>query len=161
MTLILVILATLWAPLIERFDSLWRYLQEVLAFIAPPVASTFILGLFWKRASSTGSIVSLLFGLVAAVFTILSIQYGWVDWLNDMHFLHRTAYLFALCMLLHVVVSLFSAPPLADQVEQYTWKRPMFRAETRELRGVAWYKNYRVLAAILLIVTAIVVGMFW
>ena len=160
-TLVLVILATLWAPLIERADSLWKYLQEVLAYIAPPVAATFILGLFWKRASPTGSIASLLFGMVVAVFSILSLTFGWIDWVNEMHFLHRTFYLFLACMLVHVAVSLSSPPPSDDQVQAYTWNKKLFTTETAELKSLPWYQNYRILAVILLVITVIVVGMFW
>jgi hypothetical protein len=32
----------------------------VLSFTAPPVATAFILGLFWKWASATGAFVSLM-----------------------------------------------------------------------------------------------------
>jgi SSS family solute:Na+ symporter len=48
-TLVLVVLASAWAPQIERFGSLFKYLQIVLSFICPPVVAAFILGLFWKR----------------------------------------------------------------------------------------------------------------
>lgn len=71
-TLILVVLASAWAPQIERFSSLWEYLQLVLAFICPPVVSVFILGLFWHRANSTGAIVSLLSGFVLALFLVIA-----------------------------------------------------------------------------------------
>ena len=37
----------------------------------------------------------------------------------------------------------------------------MIAEETEELRGLPWYKNYRILAVILLIITALVVGRFW
>lgn len=159
-TLILVVLASAWAPLIERAESLWRYLQEVLAYIAPPVAATFILGLFWKRATGTGSFASLLFGLIFSVFCLLSIAFDWWPSFNGMHFLHRTFLLFVLCILVNVVASLASKPADPAQVAQYTWKRSMFTAETAELQGTPWYKNYRIQAVILLVITALVLWMF-
>lgn len=160
-TLILVILASLWAPLIEQADSLWKYLQDVLAYIAPPVASTFILGLFWKRANSTGSIVSLLFGFAFSIFSIFSLAFDISPWLNELHFLYRTVSLFIACMLLHAIVSATTAPPSEEQVKNYTWKKSMLTEETEELRGMSWYQNYRILSIILLVLTAIVVGYFW
>ncbi len=158
---VLVILASAWAPLIERFDSLWEYLQDILSYIAPPVASAFILGLFWKRANGTGAFISLMTGFAFAIVAVISRTYGLVGWLNEMHFLHRTVFLFVLCMLVNVVVSLATAPPDPEQVAHYTWNRGILRAETEELRGLPWYKNYRTLAIGLLIVTAILVGYFW
>ena len=160
-TLVLVILASLWAPMIERADSLWKYLQDVLAYIAPPVAATFILGLFWKRANSTGSIVSLLVGFSFSILSILSLAFDISPALNELHFLYRTVSLFVICILVHTGVSLATAPPSAAQVKQYTWRKSMLTEETEELRGMPWYQNYRILSVILLVLTAIVVGYFW
>jgi SSS family solute:Na+ symporter len=153
-TLILVVLASIWVPFIESVsDTLWEYLQRVLGYIAPPVVSTFLLGLFWKRANSTGSIVSLLFGFVIAI-TLLFVDTG-------LHFLLLAFVLLIICMVVHILVSLLSTPPAEDQVEHYTWNPSMFKAETEELRDLPWYQNYRYLAIILLIITAIIVGIFW
>jgi solute:Na+ symporter, SSS family len=159
-TLVLVIAATMWAPFIERFDSLWVYLQDVLAYIAPPVAATFILGLFWKGATGTGSIASLLVGFLLTIIAILSVQFEWIGWLNEMHFLHRTFYLFILCMMVHVVVSLNSASATQEQIRDYTWSRSIFQTETAEMKSLPWYQNYRILALILLTITALIVGQF-
>ena len=49
-TVVLVILAAAWAPMIESFASLWEYLQLVLAYISPPIVAAFIIGLFYPRA---------------------------------------------------------------------------------------------------------------
>ena len=160
-TVVLVVLASLWAPQIEKFDSLWEYLQDILSYIAPPVAATFILGLFWKRASGTGSIACLLFGFAFSIFAVLSLTFDWIDALNEMHFLHRTFFLFVASLLVNVVVSLATPGPTADQVSQYTWKRDMFTEETQELKSLPWYLNYRYLAIGLLIITGILVGIFW
>jgi SSS family solute:Na+ symporter len=58
-------------------------------------------------------------------------------------------------------VSLATAPPSLEKTEQYTWNKKIFTAETEELKALPWYKNYRILAILLLIVTAIIVGWFW
>ncbi len=160
-TLILVVLASAWAPVIEKFGSLWEYLQEVLAYIAPPVASAFILGLFWKRSNGHGSIASLIFGLIFTVGVILSTLFDWSGVLNDMHFLHRTFYLFVACSIVNVIVSLATSPPPAEKVKHYTWNRTLLTAETQELQGVPWYKNYRYMAIVLLITTTILVAVYW
>ena len=180
-TLILVILASAWAPMIERANSLWEYLQVVLAYIAPPVAATFILGLFWKRANGTGSIASLLFGFAFAIFGLFALiavnvyegnaestagfgpgkpMYDMLASFDSIHFLDRTVILFLLCLLINYVVSLVTAPPPVDKVANYTWSVRLFKEETKELKGLPWYQNYRILAIFLLIITAVVVGMF-
>lgn len=172
-TLVLVVLAAAWVPFIEKVsDSLWQYLQLVISYTAPPAVSTFILGLFWKRASGTGSIVSLLFGFVFAIF-MLSLQIyvngvedaaqipGWIYALTDIHFLLMAFIMWGLCLIVHVVVSLQTTPPTEEQVTNFIWHKRLFKEETQELAGLPWYENYRILAILLLIITAIVVGYFW
>ena len=161
-TVILVILAIAWVPFIEKVsDSLWTYLQLVIAYTCPPAVSTFILGLFWKRANGTGSIVSLLTGFSLAVFMILSQVFKWVPEINELHFLAKASCLFAVCVVVHIAVSLTTAPQSAVQIEEYTYKSKMFKDETEELKASPWYMNYRILSLILLAITAILVGTFW
>jgi SSS family solute:Na+ symporter len=173
-TLILVVLASLWATQIDKIaDTLWLYLQTVLAFICPPVVSVFLLGLFWKRASASGAFYSLLSGFVLAIILVaaqvLSTRAAaagiepaaWAHTLSDIHFLHMAFFLMLICMLIHVVVSLSSEAPRQEVVAAYTWNKAVFHAETEELKDVVWYHNYRYLAIGLLVITAVIVGYFW
>jgi SSS family solute:Na+ symporter len=161
-TVILVVLAIMWVPFIERVsDSLWTYLQLVIAYTSPPAVSTFVLGLFWKRANGTGSIVSLLFGFSAAILMILSQVFDWVPFINELHFLAKATWLFVICVIIHVVVSSATPPTPADQVAEYTYRKEIFTMETEEMKSLPWYKNYRKLAILLLIITSIIVGYFW
>ncbi len=161
-TLVLVVLASAWVPFIERVsDSLWGYLQLVIAFTSPPVVSAFILGLFWKRANSSGAFFSLIFGGIFAIFMILSASFDIWPYLNDFHFLAKANLLFVISVLIHVVVSLSTARPEAEKVMEYTYKKEMFTSETEELKALPWYQNYRYLAMILLLLTAIIVIWFW
>lgn len=163
-TLVLVVLACLWAPQIEKFGSLFEYLQIVLSFIAPPVAAAFIVGLFWKRANGSGAFASLMVGAALTIaFLIYNgvIEEGTTSIITEMHFLHRTFYLFLLCILVNIGVSLMTAPPSADAVANYTWSKGLIKEETIELQDLPWYKNYRYQSVILLIITFILVGYFW
>ncbi|AXT51424.1 sodium transporter [Aquimarina sp. BL5] len=161
-TVILVVLAIAWVPFIERVsDSLWTYLQLVIAYTCPPAVSTFVLGLFWKRANGNGSIVSLLTGFSLAFLMIMSQTFDWIPAVNELHFLAKATWLFVICILVHIIVSLATKPQSEQQVKEYTYKRAMFAEETKELKGLAWYKNYRILSVILLVITSIVVGFFW
>ncbi|MEM9916796.1 MAG: sodium:solute symporter [Bacteroidota bacterium] len=194
-TLVLVVLASAWAPMIERFDSLWEYLQKVLSYIAPPVAASFLVGLFWKRANGTGSFAGLLTGFFISVIMVVaavlcsSAEAGeapaWAIYLNDIHFLHFTFVLFIVCVLANVTVSSltpaqsneFLRAASTDDAEEmagvnpgdmikdyrhnYIWTKSLIEEETKELADLPWYLNYRYLSVGLIIVTAIIVGMFW
>lgn len=161
-TLILVVLASAWVPFIERVsDSLWGYLQLVIAYTSPPAVAAFVLGLFWKRANGTGAIVSLLSGGALALFMIFSQIYDWLPVVNEIHFLAKASLLFLICVVILVTASLATAPPASEKVAEYTYKKALFHEETKEMQALPWYKNYRRLAVILLIFTALIVGYFW
>lgn len=160
-TLVMVILASLVAPQIGKYGDLFRYLQDVLGYIAPPIVSTFILGLFWKRATSTGSFASLMFGLVMSVIWVVGIVYKVDFWFFQLHFLLRTTVLFVLCLLVHIGVSLSSESSTPDKLKGMIWTSKLIAEETEELKDLPWYQNYRILSVILLIITVFVVGFFW
>ena len=147
------LLAAAWAPFIERFDSLFRYLQSVLAFIAPPVVVVFLLGVLWRGMTARAAFTSLMAGLALAVAMLTGQLLGVVT----LHFLHIAGLLFAACLALAVVVSVAApAPPSAAQI-RVTWSRRRFRAEVAAQGRLPWYRNYLVLSALLLAVTAVLV----
>lgn len=171
-TIVLVILAAAWAPQIERFGSLFKYLQLILTFISPPIVAVFLAGLFWPRANRHGAFAALMTGFVigAVLMTsrIMADQTGdpseipsLFGFLNSIHFLHVAPILLLVCLTVHVVVSLMGEAPQAEKVAALTWNKAFFDAETRELTGVPWYKNYRILAVLLMLATAVIVGLFW
>ena len=165
-TLVLVVLACLWAPQIEKAASLWEYLQIVLSFIAPPVAAAFIVGMFDRRANGDGAFYSLIFGaVVSIVYVVMSILVAREQMASngflEMHFLHRTFFLFVACALLNVTVSRMTPPPAVEKIEHYTYSRRVLDAESEELRDVPWYLNYRYQAVVLLVLTFALVAYFW
>ena len=161
-TLVLVVLSSAWVPFIERVsDSLWSYLQLVIAFTSPPIVSAFVLGLFWKRANAHGAFASLMVGAALAIFMILSLSFDLVPYLNDFHFLAKANLLFVVSVSVHVLVSLSTPAPASDKVDQYTYKKEMIAQDTEEFRGLPWYQHFRILSLILLVITASIVGYFW
>lgn len=160
-TVILCILAAAWAPQIRQFDSLFKYLQSVLGYIAPPIVAVFIAGLFWRRANSDGAFASLMFGFIVATFLMLSRAYDLVPAINEIHFLHVAPVLFLACFTVIVVVSLATPAPDDAKISAYIWEKKLYDEETEELKSVVWYKNFRILSVILLILTAILVLKFW
>ncbi|MEL6273792.1 MAG: sodium:solute symporter [Bacteroidota bacterium] len=158
---VLVVLASLWAPQIGKYGDLFRYLQDILGYIAPPIVSAFVLGLFWKRGNSTGSIVSLAFGFVMALVWVFGIVNSVEHWFFQLHFLLRTTVLFFLCLFVHIGVSLATPPPSEEKLEGMIWTSKLIKEETEELASLPWYLNYRYLSIILLVITVFVVGYFW
>jgi SSS family solute:Na+ symporter len=64
-TAVLVGLGLLWIPLMRGISGqLYQYLQSVQAYISPPIAAVFLLGVFWRRVNAQGAMAALLLGFV-------------------------------------------------------------------------------------------------
>jgi SSS family solute:Na+ symporter len=161
-TVILVICAAVWSPMVETVaSSLWEYLQLVLGYISPPIVAVFIVGLFYKRANGHGAFYSLILGYVISIAFILVKFNEVAPEITNIHFLLQVPCLFIICVFLNIIISNLTAPPPVEKVQKMTWNRSIFQDETKELEGLPWYENYRILAIILLLITALVVGWFW
>jgi len=119
-TATMVALGVLWVPFIHLLSSqLYIYLQSVQAYVSPPIAACFVLGILWPRLNGTGAISSLLVGFVLGsvrfVFEVLdkSRHFGSpaIRWLVDMNFLHYAILMFAVCSAVLVLVSLMGPAP--------------------------------------------------
>jgi solute:Na+ symporter, SSS family len=117
---VLVALGLLWVPFINRLSSqLYIYLQSVQAYISPPIAACYLLGILWTRLNGQGAISCLLTGLVlGATRFILEVldksvhfEASRVRWLLDMNFLHYAILMFVVCSAVLVVVSLLTPAP--------------------------------------------------
>lgn len=155
-TLVVMGLGVAWAPQILRFPSLWQYLQAVLAYLTPPIVACFLGGALWRRANAPGALAALLGGEVVGVAVGLLLFTGVIE----MHFLYVAALLFVWSTGLLVGVSLATAPPPA-RTGALVWSRSLWRAETAALAARPAWKNYRVQAALLLVLTAVVVAAFF
>lgn len=151
------VFAIAWSPVIIGFDTLWEYLQTTLAYVAPPALALFILGVFWPRANGNGALAGLAAGHIAAlVFLVLSIT-----GVLTFQFLYLPPILLAISMLVMVAVSLRGDPPPLEKTEELTWSKRFWRAESEHLAKLPAWKNYRVQSAVLVVLTAVIVGLFW
>lgn len=139
------VLAVLWAPQIENFGSLFKYLQRILSYAVPPVVAMFLAGMFWRRANASGAIATIIVGLISgAILFVLNEITGTMS----LHFLYIAPILFIVCLIAMIVVSLLTDPPPKEVTDNMTWSPAFFRQESAEMKGMPWYQNYRVLSAI-------------
>jgi len=120
---VMVLLGLLWVPFIHYISSqLYIYLQSVQAYISPPIAACFVLGILWPRLNGTGAISSLLTGFVlGAVRFILELVEAssgggyftnpFIVWLVKMNFLHYAILMFVVCSVVLIGVSLMGPAP--------------------------------------------------
>lgn len=127
---VMVVLGLLWIPFMKYIsDQLYVYLQSVQAYVSPPIAAVFLIGVFWRRANGWGAFAALIGGFVlGAARFILELAYageelggGMLGWFVKMNFLHFASLMFAVCIAILVVVSLLTPAPSRRKVAGLTW----------------------------------------
>lgn len=94
-----IVLAMLTArPLLGNFDQAFQYIQEFTGFFTPGIVVIFLLGLFWKRASTMGALVA---AIGSAALSLL-FYFAW----PSLPFMDRVGLVFLICLALAVAVSL-------------------------------------------------------
>ncbi len=116
-TVILVLLGLAWIPFMQLISAqIYTYLQSVQAYISPPIAAVFLVGLLWPRANAAGAIAALALGFVLGFGRLILELNAPIAWepaavMAKVNFLHFAVLLFAVSVVVLVVVSLATAPP--------------------------------------------------
>jgi len=170
-TVVVVILGIAWIPILRGFSgSLYQYLQNVQAYIAPPITAVFLLGLFWKRINSKGALTGLIGGFTIgmtklSIDTIQKIISGngnslsgiLLDYAN-VNFLYFAPSLFAISVFLMIVVSFLSKPPSDEQLEGLTYSTTL--ADDRAKSRASWNATDVILSLIILAIIAAIMIYF-
>jgi solute:Na+ symporter, SSS family len=112
------------AYFVAAFNNIMDVLQLVFAFVNAPLFATFLLGMFWKRATGHGAFFGLLSGTLAAALhhgltlsegATPGVKGGWITvvhtYSSQMAQNFWTAiYAWVICFCVTIVVSLFTRP---------------------------------------------------
>jgi SSS family solute:Na+ symporter len=126
-TAVLVGFGLLWIPLMRLISgTLYQYIQSVQAYISPPIAAVFLLGVFWRRVNARGAMTALILGFVLGMGRLAAELFktslsGWMLLYADVNFLHFAVVLFLICTAALVLVSLATAPPPYEKVAGLTY----------------------------------------
>ena len=118
-TAVIVVLGILWIPVMRGIGQvLYAYLQDVQSLLAPGIASVFLMGVFWKRATPAAGFSGLATGFVIGMTRLASNIFAarinpeslMYSIFLEPNWLHFSIYLFVLCIIVIVLVSLFTKP---------------------------------------------------
>ena len=134
-TIILVILSLGWIPFMRTLmgGGIFHYLQNIQAYISPPIAAVFLFGLFFNWINARGAIISLWTGFVLGISRlvlefmskegILEVSNGsLLDGFLGINFLHFAVFLFIICGGILMLVSKASPMPAPDGIEELTFQ---------------------------------------
>jgi len=126
-TTIVVILGISWIPVMANISGvLYEYLQSVQSYIAPPITSVFLLGIFWKRINAKGALATLIGGFflgMSRLGTELAKDHlsGILHYWATINFLHFCVLLFVICVVICITVSLLTEKPSEEQLVGLTY----------------------------------------
>ena len=153
------------AYLATLYNNIMDLLQLVFGFVNAPLFATFLLGMFWKRATANGAFFGLLSGTLAAAATHgLTVAEGKGGWLGSLADYPSTMaqnfwiaiWAFAVCFLVTVGVSLVTQPKPDAELKGLVWGvTPIPREE-----NVPWYERPVLLGAIVLVCCAVLNWLF-
>jgi SSS family solute:Na+ symporter len=107
------------AYLARRYNNIMDLLQLVFGFVNAPLFATFLLGMFWKRATGNGAFFGLLSGTGAAALTHgLTLAEGKGGWIAEVYQFPSTMaqnfwiaiFAWSTCFLVTMLVSLATKP---------------------------------------------------
>jgi len=166
------ILASIMAAYVATaFNNIMDFLQLVFAFVNAPLFATFLLGMFWKRATGHGAFVGLLAGTLAAALhhgislprgAVAGVKGGWLaaveSFPSEMAQNFWTAiWAWTICFVATIAVSLLSRPRQDAELRGLVYSltpRP-------EEKNLAWYARPGPLGAAILALAALLNLVFW
>jgi SSS family solute:Na+ symporter len=163
-TVVMVLIALAWIPVIRGGKGLYDYLQGIQAYLAPPIFVVFFLGVFSKRLNAKGCLWALIVGFALGLFRLaidtpvkmipdFSYTEGSFFWIvNNMYFQYYSLLIFLISIAVMVVVSYLSSKPDYSKIEGLTYGT--LTEKDRRASRATWNKSdviasLAVLAAIL------------
>ncbi len=155
-----------------KFNNIMDLLQLVFAFVNAPLFATFLLGMFWARATSNGAFWGLLSGTVAAaVHHGLSLPVGSSPGLKGAWLTLTTTYpsemaqnfwtaiwAFSVCFLVTASISLLTTPKPASELKGLVYAYTEMPADPPNL---SWYQRPGSLGVAILVAVAVLNVIFW
>ena len=120
-TVVIVVLGIAWIPIMEKIGGgvMYQYLQNVQAYIAPPVTTVFLLGIIWKRVNAQAAIVTLFSGLFLLILRLGSeiatnegiVESGFLYDFASVNFSYMAIWMFIFSVALCISTSLLTSEP--------------------------------------------------
>ena len=134
--LLMTVFGIAWIPIVIQMQGseLYIYMQQVIGFLAPPIACIYLLAVLWTRANERGAFAGLMIGFVFGLLRMI-LEFskqpplcGEKDtrfwFIRNIHFMYYALFLFWLTFFTCVIVSLCTEPPTKEQLYRTTfWTR--------------------------------------
>lgn len=150
-TTVMILIALAWIPVVKGADSLYEYLQDVQAYLAPPIFVVFFLGVFFKRLNAKGCWWAMVVGFIVGIFRMLidtpvhlkmkGFENGYAEgsflWIvNNINFQYFSILITIISAFTMVAVSMATSPPSETQIRSLTFGTAT--AEDKQKTRASW-----------------------
>ncbi|MEX1275022.1 MAG: sodium:solute symporter [Bacteroidota bacterium] len=135
-TMVLVLVALMWIPVIRGGKGLYEYLQGVQGYLAPPIFVVFFFGVFMKRLNAKGCLSALIVGFLMGLFRLIvdtpvalklaGFEHGYPEgsflWIvNNTYFQYYSLLIFLVSVVVMIGVSYMTEKPSEDRLRDLTF----------------------------------------
>ena len=149
----IMILAMAWSTQGGKFSSIFEAINKIASALAPPIATVFLWGVFFKRGTKEASIITLITGFILGALSFsldfapisgrMMITEGW-----GIPFMMQAWWLFCICSVVYITVSYLTPRPDPIVIEKYTWENPLKIITKGKVTGIG---DVRILAGLLMV----------
>ena len=144
-------------PLLDRYESIFNGLNDIIAHMAPPITCVFVLGIFLPAASATSAKWTMWLGSVmgAVLFGLKTLNiwqpdtFAWVPpFVTETPFMMMAFYMFVVCVAMQLALMAIFPKQAGEDAQQLFWPKPLDALKHPGWPGLG---NYKVLASIVVL----------
>jgi len=164
-TLMLMVFSVFYCPLIGKMGGIFQYFQSMATYLAVPIVTVYLFGMFWKRATPAAALAVVVLGipigvainqlLIPHAFSQAAIKLYSLD-----NFFVASGFNELACSIVMIAVSLFTKPRPENEVSPLLWRKAMLFAPAGEPRHTG-LKSVAFWFALLVAVFAAAYMKFW
>ncbi len=150
-SVVVMLLAMAWSTQGGRYSSIFEAINAIAADLAPPITVVFLWGVLWRRGTKQASLYTLISGFtMGAIAFILDLPaFGTEKIVTHrwgIPFMMQAWWMFCICSVIYVVVTLLTPAPAPESVDGLTWDHPLAAVTQERLKGL---RDPRLIAAVL------------
>jgi SSS family solute:Na+ symporter len=151
-TIVMVLIALAWIPVIKNAKGLYTYLQSVQGYLAPPIFIVFFLGVFFKRMNGAGALWAMIVGFALGIFRMMvdtpvtlgvggfnGYEPGSFLWIvNNIYFQYFSVLITIVSAVVMVTVSYATAAPDMRKIQSLTFGTATDADRNKTRAGWGW-----------------------
>ena len=156
-SVVVMLLAMAWSTQGGRYSSIFEAINAIAADLAPPITVVFLWGVLWRRGTKQASLYTLISGFALGVIAFILdlpvfgtekiVTHRW-----GIPFMMQAWWMFCICSVIYVVVTLLTPAPPPESVDGLTWNHPLAAVTQEPFKGL---RDPRLIATVLAVTVAV------